>query len=275
MTDDNPYSAPHAELRPEPTAQPYALAAYPRTASMGRGWSWIKEGYSDYFRRSWAAWIGAILLGMVAFVVLSLIPFVNYLFQLLTPFIWYAGLALGCRAQAQAQPFRVSHLWAGFGKRVGSLVLLSLGYNVAFIAIVALAVALIYPEIFTLETDALLGPSPQLSARQALLAVLVALALTLPIVMATFFAPHLIVLNDQSLLSSVRLSFIGCARNVLPFLVWGIGILALFTLFMLVITAVSLGSPLAVFGFPLALLLLLPVMTASIYIAYEDIFLQG
>lgn len=275
MADDNPYSVPQSELQQDPGERRFALAASPRTAAMGRGFSWIAEGYSGYFRRSWGPWIGAMVLIFIVFIVFSLIPVVNILFQVLTPFVWYAGLAIGCRAQAQDQPFRVSHSWAGFGKRVGSLILLSFAYNVAFIAIVALALGLVSPELLTFDEQAFSSVNPRVAPQQVWLAVLLALALTLPVIMATFFAPHLIVFHEQSLLSAVRLSFIGCARNVLPFLLWGIGFLLLFIAQMVIVGVLMFAVPLAIAVLVLGLLALLPVMTASIYIAYEDIFLQG
>ena len=274
MADDNPYSAPRAELQPDPGERRFALAESPQTAAMGRGFGWIAQGFSQYFRRSWGAWIGAMVLIFIAFIVFSLIPVVNILFQVLTPFVWYAGLAIGCRAQAQDQPFRMSHAWAGFGDRLGSLLLLSLGYNVAIIAVVVLAMVLAAPGVLSLESAGFVNPDPQASPRQVLLAVLVALALTLPIVMATFFAPHLLVFHGQSLLSSIRLSFIGCARNVLPFLLWGIGFLLLFVAQMAIVGGLMFAIPLAIAVLVLGLLALLPVMTASIYVAYEDIFLR-
>lgn len=274
MTDDNPYSAPRSELQSDPGERRFALAANPRAAAMGRGFGWIVQGFGHYFRRSWGAWIGAMVLIFIVFIVFSLIPAVNILFQVLTPFVWYAGLAIGCRAQAQGQPFRIGHSWAGFGHRLGSLVLLSLGYNVAFIAVVVLAMALISPGVLSLDAEGFVSPDPQMSPQRLLLAVLVALALTLPIVMATFFAPHLLVFHGQSLLSAVRLSFIGCARNVLPFLLWGIGFLLLFVAQMAIVGGLMFAIPLAIAVLVLGLLALLPVMTASIYIAYEDIFLQ-
>ncbi len=275
MADDNPYSAPQAELQPDPGERRFALAANPRTAPMGRGFGWIAQGFGQYFRRSWGAWISAMLLIFIVFIVFSLIPVVNILFQVLTPFVWYAGLAIGCRAQAQGQPFRIGHSWAGFSNRLGSLLLLSLGYNIAFIAVVLLAMTLITPGLLSLDAEGFVSPDPQMSPQRVLLAVLVALALTIPIVMATFFAPHLVVFHEQSLLSAVRLSFAGCARNVLPFLLWGIGFLLLFVGQMVIVGALTFVVPLAIAVFVLGLLALLPVMTASIYIAYEDIFLQG
>jgi hypothetical protein len=254
MSDVNPYDAPAADLQQEPGDQPFRLAETSRSNPIGSGWSWIAEGFG-YFRQSWLAWILAMLLGFLIIVVVSLIPFVSVLFELLTTYIWIAGLALGCRAQAEGEDFRVSYLWAGFKKRVGTLILLSLIYYLAIFAIAAAVVALIAPGLLTGA-----GEAQGLDDSAVLIAVLISMLFIIPLVMAVFFAPHLIVLNDVPLFRAMKLSFLGCLKNILPFLWWGI----LITVFM-VIAAIPVG---------LGLLVLVPVSIASVYVAYEDIFLE-
>lgn len=257
MKEENPYEAPEAELEriPDSNEASFALAATPRSNSIGHGWTWIAGGFG-YFRKSWLSWIGAMLLGFVIMVVVALIPFVNWLFELLTPFIWIAGLALGCRAQAKGLPFKVSHLWAGFTSRVGMLILLAIVFN---IAIVAILLATLGPVFFDTLNSAP-GTVVDWNPRDMLLRILVALLFVLPLFMATFFAPHLIVFHDLTLFRAIQLSFIGCLKNLLPFLWWGI-VMAFLTL----VAMLPLG---------LGLLVVTPVSFASIYVAYEDIFLQ-
>jgi uncharacterized membrane protein len=76
--------------------------------------------------------------------------------------------------------------------------------------------------------------------------------------MAYWFAPALVAIDGLSALAAMKLSFIGCIRNVLPFLLYGI------VMFVLTILA---SIPLL-----LGLLVLLPVMIASMYTAYRDIY---
>ena len=127
-------------------------------------------------------------------------------------------------------------------------------------------VAALIAGIFTIGGAAgiaLLGkgnPNALLGAGFAavMLFILVLFALLLPISMATWFAPALIVLHDVPVLQAMLLSFKGALRNIIPFLLYGI--------VLLVLTAIAM-IPLG-----LGLLVLGPVIFASIYAAYKDIF---
>jgi uncharacterized membrane protein len=91
-----------------------------------------------------------------------------------------------------------------------------------------------------------------------ILPMLVGLALSIPLVMAYWFAPALVALEGVSAVSAMKLSFVGCLKNVLPFLLYGIIGLVLF-----ILGAIPFG---------LGLLIILPVMMASIYVSFKDIY---
>ncbi len=91
-----------------------------------------------------------------------------------------------------------------------------------------------------------------------LLALLFLMLLLIPLVMAYWFAPVLVVLEDMQALEAMKMSFAACWRNVMPFLIFGLAAFAL-----LVIGAIPFG---------LGLLIVSPILVASIYAAYRDIF---
>ena len=91
-----------------------------------------------------------------------------------------------------------------------------------------------------------------------LLAVLVVIALSLPLSMAMLYAPALIVLADSEVVPALKTSFFACLKNVLPFLIWGV---------MIMVLGIAATIPLA-----LGWLLLGPVMMVSLYISYRDVF---
>ena len=91
-----------------------------------------------------------------------------------------------------------------------------------------------------------------------LVGLLVFLLLYLPLVMAVWFAPALVVLRGVAPLEAMRLSFNGCLRNIVPFLLYGL-----------------LGIGLAIVAtIPLLLgwLVLGPVTIASLYASYCDVY---
>jgi uncharacterized membrane protein len=92
------------------------------------------------------------------------------------------------------------------------------------------------------------------------LAMLIMFALLLPVVMAIWFAAPLVVFHDHGAVEAMKGSFTGCLKNLLPFLWYGV------LLFLLSIVA----------SLPLLLgwLVLGPVLAASVYTSYRDIYLK-
>jgi len=97
-----------------------------------------------------------------------------------------------------------------------------------------------------------------ISVAAMLIALLLVAGLSMPLYMATWFAPALIVLRDLSVGAALKASFFACLRNWLPFLVYGLVLMVLG-----VVAAIPAG---------LGYLVLIPVLTASVYTAYLDIF---
>ena len=274
MSDANPYQPPAARLQRHeaPTGEKYQLAEVPRARTFVRGWRWITEGF-DYFLRAWRGWAGAMVIGIAIMVVVSFIPVVNLVFDALTYQVWIAGIAIGCRAQSEWQPFRVSHLFAGFRNRPGVLILLSFISYAAILLVVMGVMFAILPG--WLDLPGFTGADGPFSP-QFLIAVLLSMALTIPVLMATFFAPHLLVLHRVSLIQAIRLSLVGCLKNIMPFLLWGILLMAIAAIVgvIVMLPAVLLGLPTVAILLGLVFAILAPpTMFASIYVAYEDIFL--
>jgi uncharacterized membrane protein len=91
-----------------------------------------------------------------------------------------------------------------------------------------------------------------------MLAWLVALALSIPIYMALWFAPALVVLREMPPLEAIKASFLGCLKNILPFLVYSIVVMVLG-----IVAAIPLGLGWLVLG---------PTLIASVYVSYRDIY---
>jgi hypothetical protein len=153
----------------------------------------------------------------------------------------------------------LAHLFAGFHERVGTLVGVGALYLVA-----TLAVGLVVGLVVGVSVFAAMGGDPQAGdaggAMVVLLAVLIMTALLLPVAMAVWFAPPLVVFQGMGALEAMKESFVGCLRNIVPFLIYG---LALF----------GLGI-LAILPFGLGMLVLGPVVMASMYTAYRDIYFK-
>jgi uncharacterized membrane protein len=230
-----------------------------RGVPTGNGWDWLSRGW-DIFRKAAGTWIGMVLVLAVIFIVAHLIPFIGAVaMQILWP-VFVGGLMLASRTIDEGGEAQFSQLFAGFQHRTGTLVVLGVVWLVLSFLIVAIVVGITGVQVFALMGA---GGSPDqflAVALTALLAFLLILALMLPLVMATWFAPALIVFHDMGVGAAMKASFVGCLKNVLPFLLYGV--LAL------------IAGVIASIPFGLGWLVLLPVLTASVYTSYRDIYFE-
>ena len=219
---------------------------------MGNGWTWLVSAWS-LFRPAAGTWIGMMLAAVVIVIVVFLVPFIGPLVVNLIPPVFIAGLMIAARNLEQGSEPKFSQLFAGFQQRFGPLVLLGVVSLVIMAAIVFAVVIMTGVQISTMP-----DPDAIFVSKQLLLAILLMAALILPLLMATWFAPTLIVLNDMSVGAAMKASFLGCLKNVLPFLLYG------------VITLIA--TPIASAPLLLGWLVLGPLIFLSVYTAYRDIY---
>ncbi|MBN0986673.1 BPSS1780 family membrane protein [Amphritea pacifica] len=247
----NPYQAPQADL-----SQEYEEGdlSGPVSVPASHGWSWLAEGFG-HFKQNPVAWIVALVIWVVISSALSFIPFVGMLLILVYPIIT-AGFMLGCREQAEGGDFEIGHLFSGFNNNVGQLVLVGLLYMVGVIVVSVIIGVLIGSATFFIGGGVeQMGPG-MMSALA--LPMLVGLLLFIPLIMAYWFAPTLVALNDIPAIEAMKLSFSACLKNLLPFLLYG---LIAFILFIV-----------GTIPFALGLLIVMPMTIASLYTSYRDIF---
>ncbi len=262
---DNPFEAPKSTVSDISTnTEVGVLRESPKKNSIGFGWKWIKEGFG-FFKQSPLIWILNLIIYFVIFIVLSLLPLVSILTSLLTP-LFGAGFIYGAHELDHGRPLKVGHLFEGFRKNTGSLFAVGGLYLLGIIVSIAIAAGVAYAtgsfDAFTrVASQASTNPVEQLDILKSLiLPGLVYLALILPLAMAIWFAPTLVILHDMGAVEAMKKSFNGCLKNMLPYLWYGI------IAFVLVLVGVI---PLG-----LGLLVVLPALTAAMYASYKDIFLD-
>ena len=251
MTNTNPHAAPESQAG--------NFHAEGRTVDAGRGWDWIVEAFA-LFRRQPGMWILIVLLAGILFIAISMIPVLGSLAGALLFPIFSAGLMLGCKNLDQGGTLEFVHLFAGFKQKTSDLVLVGV-FNLAGWVLMAVAViAVVGGGVFV---GVMRGgmPGAGISIVSMLIAVLLGAGLSVPLYMATWFAPALIVLHDMAPVPALKASFFACLRNWIPFLVYSIVLLVL-----CVVAAIPAG---------LGFLVLFPVLAASVYAAYRDIFCAG
>jgi uncharacterized membrane protein len=230
-----------------------------RQVSAGQGWRWIVDGFA-LFRKNPPIWIALFLIYFVMLVVVSMVPLVGPLTMSLLAPVFTAGFMLACRDVEKGEELELGYLIAGFKHHAGSLITVGGFYLVGSIIILGVMMLSGGGAILgaaSLGQDA--AAEPQVGAMGGMMiGLLVGLALLIPLVMAYWFAPALVVFHGAPALTAMKLSFQACLRNVVPFLVYGV------ICFILMVVAMI--------PFGLGMLVLIPTLNASIYTGYKDIF---
>jgi uncharacterized membrane protein len=256
----NPYSAPAATVA-DPAAAPQGkFVPGGHGVPAGHGWSWIAQGW-DLFKRQPGLWIGIAVTLFVILIVLALIPLLGPLANAVLWPVLSAGLLIGCRALAEGGKLEFGHLFAGFRERFGTLIAVgAISFAISF-AIGVLVAVVMGVGVATMFGG---GPGPD-AAPEALLtmtlAMLVMFALLLPLMMALWFAPALVVFHERGPVEAMKESFGGCLKNIVPFLIYG-----LIGLVLAILASIPVG---------LGWLLLGPVLIGSLYASYRDIYLES
>ncbi|HEY7743952.1 MAG TPA: BPSS1780 family membrane protein [Burkholderiales bacterium] len=227
-----------------------------RAVGAGQGWTWIAEGFG-LFRKAPGIWIAAVVILFVILIVLAFIPLLGAVATFLVMPVFVGGLLLGCRALQGGGELELAHLFAGFKEQTGNLIV------VGALAIGAWIIVMV-PVVLIVGTGAVMGVLRGDAAGAAaaggsfMLAWLVALALSIPIYMALWFAPALVVLRGMAPVAALQESFFGCLKNILPFLVYSIVLMVLG-----IVASIPLGLGWLVLG---------PTLIASVYVSYRDVF---
>jgi len=254
----NPYAAPKAAVADETVVINADFIPDGQSRPAGKGWSWIVAAW-DLFKRQPGLWIGMWLLFVVILMGMGVIPLLG---TILTGIFWpvfVAGFAVGCRALDEGGELELGHLFAGFRERFGTLLgvgALSLLVSLIIGMVVGLALG---AGAFTMMKGDPEGMAALAGTTLALL-VLITMALLLPVMMAAWFAPALVVFQQQGVIESMKGSFSGCLKNLLPFLIYGLALLLL--------------AVLATLPIGLGWLVLGPVISATVYTSYRDIYLK-
>ena len=268
MSSENPYAPPesHVEDVNAMGGTDLVLATTLKSNSAGAGWAWVKSGFAS-FKASPLFWIINLIIMFVIMMVLSLIPIVGTIATSILNPVFMGGLMIGTYAIAQGQKMTVGHLFAGFQKHASTLITVGALYLVGIIFLLLITGIVAYLtggfDSFATLAAAQAGDAPdpaQIMAAYGSLKIagLFYIVLLFPLMFSVIFAPALVVFHDMKALDAMKLSFKGCVKNILPFIIWSI----LFIIFM-ILGAIPVG---------LGLLVVFPVFTASLFAAYKMIF---
>lgn len=280
---DNPYQAPQAPVTDfQSPGSPEDLLDSPRSVRAGRGIDWYQESW-QLFQRHPFLWLGVLLLFVLVALGLGKIPYGVLLQYITFPFLMAVVFTLGDRLRRGGDG---RSLFDQIHEQVGTaavpLVILGLLY-LGILVLITLVAAM--PTLGPEGVKMLLGLAPPTEITPAnaadvgvkvMLSALILMALMVPVLMAFWFAAGLVVLHRMSPIQALRLSFLGCLRNVLPFLVSGLVALAAVVAmgFLFYIVTLVLGM-LGMVAFFAAWCVFATIIVISSYVAYRDLYFAG
>jgi uncharacterized membrane protein len=249
------------------------------------GWIWITQAWQQFKGQPWV-WLAAVALVYLVTFALSLVPVAGSLATMILGPVFAGGLMLGARSQERGGTLRVAAGFDGFSAYGGQLALVGVLYLVGLFAVFIIAglISMATGVVTTGSLEALSSNDPEVVAAAlgpGLGVFLLLVMLTLvPLLMLYWFAPALVALEGMTAIEAMRMSFRGCWKNMIPFVVYG---LALF--FILVGASLVLGLVSALLAaasemlMVALMLLMIPLMLVfavlivlSIYNAYRDVF---
>ena len=255
----NPYAAPKAQVADETIVLRNNFIPGGRSVPAGNGWNWIAAAWT-IFRAEPGLWIGMVIMFAAIFIILGMIPLLGPIASMVLGPVFTGGLVIAARTVDLGGDMRFDQFFAGFKHRFGAL----LGVGALYLAGV-LAILLIVSVFTGAGLFGLMMGTSQPTNEEFLkigltlaLAGLLMLALMLPLVMAIWFAPPLVVFHDFGPVEAMKASFFGCLKNMLPFLLYGVVLLV--------------ASVIATIPIFLGWLVLGPVIAASVYTSYRDIY---
>ena len=236
------------------------LLASPRKCDAAAGMSWIVKAFG-LFKDQPLLWFGMSVTFLIIVGIASSIPLLNILI-IPTLFMFLGGFIKGAAAQSQGAELRFDHLFSAFKSHWQPLLILGLLYLVGIIICMIPLFIAMGSMMFSMMTGGMgssYGMMNDISLGSIFLGYLLSMLLIIPLYMALWFAPALVVLHNLEPIAAMKKSFEAGKVNVMPILVYGL----ISVLLLPILTMLTLG---------LGVLLILPIMLLTYYTSYRDVW---
>lgn len=230
----------------------------PRRVPARAGFDWVTGAFRLFLKNPlMLAAAAAIFLGML--LILHFVPYAGAgLAEIVSPMI-AAGFMRAFRSIDEGTEPELPQLAAGFRSHALPLAMIGAIYLAILIAIIMLMklLGVDYPAMLQALQD---GVAPaqlalQLQGKETLL--LLGLALAIPAVAATWYAPALVLFGNAGPLQAMGLSLKACAKNWQALLLNGVALIPVLLLILIPV---------------LGMLVMLPIMLGTAYLGYQAMF---
>ncbi len=236
---------------------PAPFSGTSREVEAGACFDWLRQGWALFLGNP-GVWIGSTVVLLVMLMAISIVPlFGQVAAHLLAP-LFSVGMLKLAKRLAEGEDPHVADLFSGFrSQRSGPLIMVGVlfaagTFGIAFIAFLLVSGGMIGGVV----TGKVGGIGVALGG--AMLAGLLVMVLSIPVIMATWFAPALVYFHDMTPVEAMKASFAAGAKNWLAMCVFA--------------TFLVIALFFAMLPMLLGLLLFLPVFSGAVYASYRDIF---
>lgn len=266
MTDQqdshNPYTPPEASVSDVAVALDEGNETFipgGQAVPAGGGVNWIGDAW-NLMKPKLGMWILMAVILFVILMIVQIIPIVSLLTTLIMP-VFVGGIMSLCEKQRVTGEFDLGLMFSGFQNNFGSLI--GVGAVMFGVSILAVIVMFVVGGSAMMGL-ALAGNDPSMAMTGASSGMLfIGIILMFAIMMVGYaliwFAPALIVLHKLPLGKAISMSLSAVKKNILPGLV-----------FFIVISIVMVVS---MIPFGLGLLVTMPLMLATYYTSYRNLFI--
>ena len=242
-----------------------------RSVDAKRGWRWLVEGLA-IFRKSPGKWLLLVLILFAGSRVLLAVPYMGFIVVLIAP-IFLAGLAHGAQALTQGKPLRPGYLISGFLKNSTQLIAIGavslMGHYLMLMGMSVVAGDTLAEIAKTTATGAITPETVnamRAAAPRILSSMMVGFGISLPVMLAVWFAPLLVFFDDIRPVPALLLSLRACLKNALPLLLYSITVMVPLFIMMQLGMALTRQPDFGIWLFA-------PVLVPSLYVSYRDLFL--
>lgn len=243
-----------------------------RVVDANRIFAWLQRGWLLFVAEP-AQWLLMTLVLLVIMLGLSVIPFVGSLAAMLLTPVFVAGMLYVAQRVDDEQDPTFESMFAGFSQKPVSLMILGALYTAANLLIMLVLFLIVGGAIFggAMRGD-IVGVGMAIGS--VLVAFVLSMILSIPVMMAMWFAPALVFFEDASPIDAVKASFSACWKNIVPFIVYGLLMFIASNIVPLIVYGLLkfIASIVAALPFMLGFLILLPIIFGSMLASYKDIF---
>lgn len=245
-----------------------------------RGWRWLSDGWR-LFRASPVMWLMLVLSYWMLMTLVSVVPYVGVVAAvILVPGFSIAFMA-AARDSSRKRPLTLSLLFAGFRENPRGQLLLGIVYMVLMVLVLASSALVDDGALARWMLNGVRPTEDILQSDGFLFALAIVATTYMPVMMLMWFAPTLVAWQAMPVAKALFFSLFACLMNWRAFTMYGIAsamvlvVVPFITLFLLILVsggAVRAGAMALLFPLVFSLM---PVMFASFYASYRDVFPEG